>query len=218
MERTNISVSGLKLTPDPTMERLVREEVGRWNLEIKSSEKYEHQINCAVELGAMFYGYLSIDLQWQIALYSFLLLHIDDIDIGIEPLDEFSARLCTASPQLHPALERLAEVLGRMPQYYLPYATQSIIISTIQFLSATALEKTLLTPLRTEAVLFPEYKRVRSGIGEAYALFIWDKIRFPDISVYVQAIPYVLCLICATFADIELKIHRDMILILSYVK
>lgn len=188
MERTGIPLSGVKLTPDPTMEKLVREEIDRWNLEEKSPEKTQRRIKASLDATVMFYGHLSLDTQREIALYTFLIIYIDDEDIGIELLNEFSARLCTASPQPHPVLDRLAEVLGRMSQYYPPYSSQSIIISTIQFLSATALEKTVPSP-RAEAVAFTEYKRARSGIGEAYAHFMWDKTRFPTVSAYVQAIP-----------------------------
>ena len=108
----------------------------------------------------------------------------------LQALEEFSTRLCTSDTQLHLVLQLLAENLARMPDYYLPYACQCIVVSTIQFVSVTAFDrKTHSMALHKEATLFPEYRRTRSGIGEAFAFFIWDRKRFPDITAFVQAVP-----------------------------
>ena len=138
----------------------------------------------------MFYSYRPLDVQVLIALYAFLIAMIDDFNTGIPALEEFSLRLCTGRKQLHPVLDCMAMILGRMPDYYLPYASQSIVISTIQFINATAFDKnTEGMPLVAGSRAFPDYKRDRSGIGEAFGFFAFDKGTFPDLSSHVQVIP-----------------------------
>ena len=71
----------------------------------------------------------------------------------------FIVRLCTGRRQLHPVLDCMAMVLGRMPQYFLPYAAQSIVISMIQFINATAFELVAEEmPLKEGITSFASYK------------------------------------------------------------
>lgn len=192
MQMANISVTNVNIVPSESLDKRVRETIAEWNFDDdpESSQKREVQIVTAVQLGCMFYGHTDIDIQCLIALYSYLLMLADDLDVAIQALEEFATRLCAGMPQLHPVLTALNEILARMPDYYLPYASQSILISTFQFINACAFERTTADMvLHQDAVLFPEYKRARSGIGEAYAFFVWDKFRFPDITAYVQVVP-----------------------------
>lgn len=192
MQMASISVTNVNIIPSESLDKRVRETVAAWNFDDvqKSSKQKEIHIFTAVQLGSMFYGHTDIDIQYHIALYSYLLMLADDLGVTTQALEEFSTRLCAGMPQLHPVLTALNEILSRMPDYYLPYASQSILISTFQFINACAFERTTENmALHQDAVLFPEYKRARSGIGEAYAFFVWDKFRFPDITAYVQVVP-----------------------------
>ncbi|KAF7790953.1 hypothetical protein EIP86_001912 [Pleurotus ostreatoroseus] len=191
MKMANLSVKDFYIMPAESMVKRVRETVYEWNFDHDTeTKKREERVVTSVHLGAMSYGHTSIDVQCHIALYSYLLLVLDDLEIPTLALDEFSSRLCAGMPQLHPVLTALNENLSRMSDYYPPYTSQSILISTFQFINACAFERTTSSmALHPDAVMFPGYKRIRSGVGEAYIFFAWDKFRFPDITVYVQIVP-----------------------------
>ncbi|KAF7798244.1 hypothetical protein EIP86_009461, partial [Pleurotus ostreatoroseus] len=207
MQMANISVNGSYIVPAEALDKRIREVIADWNFgdDPEATKKREVQTIAAVQLGAMFYGHTDIDIQCHIALYSYLLMLTDDsgVDVPTLALEEFSTRLCAGMPQLHPVLTALNDILSRMPDYYLPYASQSILISTFQFINACAFERTTSSmTLHQDAAMFPEYKRVRSGIGEAYAFFAWDKFRFPDITAYVQVVPWFSQFVYPTSSDI----------------
>ncbi|PSS05543.1 hypothetical protein PHLCEN_2v3745 [Hermanssonia centrifuga] len=193
MLRTDLPVHGiiLKYEPNRSIQQLIRKEIRKWKIEtLLSSVQHEHLTSTGFYVSTTFYAHLHIDIQVQIALYTFLTCLIDDFDVGTQALEEFGTRLCSGHSQLHPILDCMAKLLGRMPTYFLPYASQSIVISTIQFINATAFDKkTASMSLSDSASSFVEYKRERSGLGEAYGFFAWDKFTFPDISTYVQVIP-----------------------------
>ncbi|EMD33752.1 hypothetical protein CERSUDRAFT_117848 [Gelatoporia subvermispora B] len=43
--------------------------------------------------------------------------------------------------------------------------------------------------LSIQSLAFVEYRRIKTGVGEAYAGYIWDINRFPDEKAFVQAMP-----------------------------
>lgn len=189
MRRTGLYSKKFRHNPDPEVEKRVRQEIAGWNVGTTSPDLYEKHIITGVHVATMFYSYCHTDIQVLTALYSFLIAMTDDFDVSTEAMEEFSSRLCTGQEQLHPVLDRMAMILGRMPQYYSPYAAQSIVVSTIQFINATAFDKNTETMTPCEgAQSFVDYKRLRSGIGEAYGFFAFDKFTFPDISTHVQVI------------------------------
>ena len=190
MARLGISVKQYDYNPDPEVERRLRGEVSTWGVAVVSSPRYEASIITGIHVGTMYHGHCPLDIQVLTAVYTFIIAMIDDLAPGIEALEEFSVRLCMGKPQLHPVLDRMVDILGRMPDYYLPYATQAIVTSTIQYINITAYEKRTEHTLQSaDSDVFADYKRHRSGIGEGYGLFPFDKQTFPKLEDFVQVIP-----------------------------
>ncbi|KAJ3555390.1 hypothetical protein NM688_g2602 [Phlebia brevispora] len=196
MKMTNISLQGIHIPPAEGLIQPVGDAIAKWNLQM-APEKVESYILSSVHLAVTIYGYMEPNVQCQIALYAFCTFCVDDFIPDTRALEEFATRLCAGKPQLDPLLGGLAEVLACMPDFYLPYAAQAIVISTIQFVNSTAFDKnTRSMTLHDHAILFPEYRRIANGIGEAFTVFAWDKHAFPDISSFVQVVPDVMRFLC----------------------
>ncbi|PSR80104.1 hypothetical protein PHLCEN_2v6805 [Hermanssonia centrifuga] len=192
MQRTDISIRGFTCDTDGTINRRVRDIVKGWDLGVPP-QRYEPYLKTGIELAAAGYGHTPVDVQVHIALYTLLGLCVDDFLVDMHALQEFSTRLNSGLPQLHPVLEYVVDILHRMSEFYLPYACKAIVISTIEFINMTLFEKEIEDmEICGDALRWVEYKRLRNGIGEAYAFFVWDKFSFPDITTHIQANPDVL--------------------------
>ena len=105
-------------------------------------------------------------------------------------MDSFGARLYSGKPQLDPALDCLVDLLGKVHDYYPPYAAKSIIVATIEFVDATLFDKESVgIQLHRAALPYVEYKRLRNSLGGAYGAFVWDKFSFPNIFSHIQVLP-----------------------------
>lgn len=136
------------------------------------------------------YGQNHIKTQVQIALFTLLALCVDDLEVGTEALEAFTSRLYTGASQLDPVLDCLVDNLHHMSDHFLPYASKSIAVATIDFVNATIFnEESSGMSLRDAALPYVEYKRLRNALGGAYGFFVWDRYNFPDISTHIQAIP-----------------------------
>ncbi|THG93778.1 hypothetical protein EW026_g7552 [Hermanssonia centrifuga] len=192
MQRTDISIRGFTCDTDGTINRRVRDIVKGWDLGVPP-QRYEPYLKTGIELAAAGYGHTPVDVQVHIALYTLLGLCVDDFIVDMHALQEFSTRLNSGLPQLHPVLEYVVDILHRMPEFYLPYACKAIVISTIEFINMTLFEKEIEDmEVCGDALRWVEYKRLRNGIGEAYAFFVWDKFSFPDITTHIQANPEII--------------------------
>lgn len=127
-----------------------------------------------------------------IAIYSWLAIYIDDDEDGTEDLAGFQTRFQEGVPQPSALLARFAEVLQAMSTYFEPLVTNFIVLSSLQFVNATLLERRdefhRLQHCR-EASGWPDYVRDKSGVPETYAYFIFPKDQCPDIGAYMQGIP-----------------------------
>lgn len=153
-------------------------------------DRYEKHIRAALAIGTNAYAHTAINIQIHITVYTMMAICIDDFDIPPAASEQFATLFVSGSPQLDPGLDILADNLRRMYDYYSPHAASGIITSTLDFINTTALEKELqdLT-ISEDAENYAIYARMKNGISQAYALFIWDKFNFPDVSTYFPAIP-----------------------------
>ncbi|GBE82195.1 predicted protein [Sparassis crispa] len=88
-------------------------------------------------------------------------------------------------------VRELRGILVKMWDHYPPCSASAIFSSVLKFISATIFEnETKAIALSSDGAPFIEYRRAKGGLPEAYAYFIWEKAKFPDIKVYVQAIPH----------------------------
>lgn len=151
-------------------------------------------VETAIMLAVMAYSHLPADTQLQVAVYTALGVWLDAKIVEDSSIyHTFHQRFYSGSTQFDIPLERFAELLREMPDHFSWFATQGIVTSSLDFVSATLFEsESASLVLRGDALPFVDYRRRKSGIGEAFAYFVWEKERFPDVKAYVQAIPYVL--------------------------
>ena len=187
--KTGISIRTWKMDPENATERRVRETVASWDLGDVTAERYGPIIVAAINEATTSYGHTHPDVQVHIALYSVLILIIDDLEINPAALQEFVQRLQTGAPQLHPVLTYLAENIQHLPEYFPPYAATAIFAATVQFINSTVFDKELENmPLTKDSLPYVLYKRARNSLGEVYGFMVWDKFTFPNISTHIQVI------------------------------
>jgi len=127
-----------------------------------------------------------------IAIYSWLAIYIDDDEDGTDDLASFQTRFQRGEAQPSALLARFAESLQDMSTHFEPLVANFIVLSSLQFVNATLLERRGefhgLKHCR-EASGWPDYVRDRSGVPEAFAYFIFPREECPDIGAYMQGIP-----------------------------
>lgn len=136
-----------------------------------------------------------MEAKLQITLFTAILTAVDSAKIAdAAAFRDFHRNFCSGVVQSDPGLAgELSKVLMNMWPVYSRFAASAITSSALDFVNATILEQDsndlVLSP---NALAFLEYRRISTGVAEAYAHFIWEKARFPDVKVYVQALPCVI--------------------------
>lgn len=190
LKRTGIPLTCGKPDQYATVEAQVRATVGSWDVGSIPARRLEHHIVSGIMLGAIGYAHTHVGTQVEIALYTVSGLCVDDYEVPRAALSEFARRLQTGRTQLHPVLDRFAETLARMPDFFNLYAATTVLTDSINFVNCTLFERELEDMrLSATAVQYPSYKRARNGLGEVFSAFIWDKFSFPDVATYIQALP-----------------------------
>lgn len=131
-------------------------------------------------------------MKLHIAVYTWLATYIDDDEDGTEDLVGFQTRFQKGEPQPSALLTCFAQSLQAMSLYFEPLVANFIVLSSLQFVNATLLERRgELHGLRhcREASGWPDYVRNKSGVSEAYAYFIFPREQCPDIGAYMQGMP-----------------------------
>ncbi|KAI0343532.1 terpenoid synthase [Trametopsis cervina] len=177
----------LKADPSGAIEGRVREEAQSWAV---TGPRFEKHLRTGVDMSTIVYYQNSIDAQVDIACYTTLLLTIDDFNIPVSAMEEFTTRLLIGAPQLHPSLEYLVGLLRRMTNYFPIAAEQNIATSTLNFIHRTLFDvEQADSVLSKNAGRYVVWARLKDGIGEAYAFFIWERTKFPATAPYAQTIP-----------------------------
>ncbi|KAF7798949.1 hypothetical protein EIP86_010177 [Pleurotus ostreatoroseus] len=190
MQRTGISINGIHHTLEGPVNQRVREIVSTWDIEESYAQSVHANLIAGVAIAISAYGHTPVATQVHIAIYTLLIISIDDFITTTDAMEEFMTRLHSGVRQLDPILQYLVENLAAMPDYFPADAAKAISTSSIIFVNQTLLDKKLeRMPLHQEAREYVESKRMKNGVAEAYAYFIWDKETFPDIQAFIQSIP-----------------------------
>lgn len=131
-------------------------------------------------------------MKLHIAFYTWLATYIDDDEDGTQDLAGFQIRFHKGEPQPSALLARFAELLQGMSAHFEPLVANFIVLSSLQFVNATLLERRgEFHGLQhcKEASGWPDYIRDRSGVTEAYAYFVFPRDQCPDMGAYMQGIP-----------------------------
>ncbi|KAH9840017.1 isoprenoid synthase domain-containing protein [Rhodofomes roseus] len=142
-----------------------------------------------------------IDVKVKIALFSCLITGVDDMSVlGSSVVRDFHHRLCVGSMQYDTGvMGRLMQTLSAMWPFYPEFSATSIFTSVTRVVNGCMLEQISGKPgivSSSDALPFIAYRRDMSGLGEAFAYFIWDKKNFPDVELYIQAIPDICWFLC----------------------
>lgn len=158
-----------------------------------NEETMRPYITVGVAMAVTAYSHLpTVEAKLQIVLYTAILAYLDDPAV-FDSLGagNFHRRLCAGSVQ-HDTniLGALATNMVEMFACFPRFSASSILTSALRFVNGSMIENTcggaLLSP---HSLSFVKYRRELTGIAEAYAAFIWEKSKFPDVGVYIQALP-----------------------------
>ncbi|KAI0689740.1 isoprenoid synthase domain-containing protein [Cytidiella melzeri] len=209
LQRAKIPVLTLQLAAKGAVESLVLETTKEWAKKGLAPDRWQPFYKTGFDLGTIGYGHTRFDVQAQIALFSILGLCIDDFLVSDEALDCFSDRLLSGSPQLDPILDCMVDNLSRMHDFFPPYAAKTIILSAIAFIDATLHDKDNSGTSHHAALPYVNFRRMRSGMGEIYHFFIWDKFSFPDVYTHIQSIPEIISYL--NFGNDILSFHKEQL-------
>ena len=155
------------------------------------AKQWKRHMRSSLDIATTAYAHTHRDVQVHVTVFTTLTISIDDLDVQSACLEEFAPRMLRGERQAHPVLDHLVQNLLDASKYFAPYVVAEITASTVQFVSATALDAQMETTPMHEGGSLPyiQYKRERNGLAEAYSCFIWEKRCFPDPSEFIQTIP-----------------------------
>ncbi|EMD31444.1 hypothetical protein CERSUDRAFT_162846 [Gelatoporia subvermispora B] len=184
VQRLNITVP--KFERDLQLEQRVDEVMDSWACP-PCPRPY---VSAAIDITALAYSQLtSLEAKVEIAIFTALAITIDDPKI----LDNLSSEdFChdLATGRIHADDGYLGEYvrsLARMWKHFPRMSSGFIFTSGISFIDGCILENTYNEPIVSSQ--FIEYRRVKTGICDAYSCFIWELAQFPDEKQFMQAIP-----------------------------
>ncbi|EED79818.1 predicted protein [Postia placenta Mad-698-R] len=188
-----VSDMGLDIVPhvrDLELEARVAQETACW----PQRSTLQPHIATGIFIASTTYRKNSIDSKVSIALYTAIAVAMDDPRI-IESLSSgtYHYSLCAGTiPESPDLLAELSKVLAAMWEHFPRFGASCILTSTLQFMNMTLLGNEIGDyRLKHDALPFVEYRRIMDGLPEVYFSFIWEKRHFPDVTVWMQAIPYV---------------------------
>ncbi|KAI1190389.1 hypothetical protein F5B17DRAFT_387269 [Nemania serpens] len=132
-----------------------------------------------------------LDVRIYTGIYTWLATTVDDVaQNNPEEWHQFAPRFLAGAEHGDHVAQEWARWLRLSYQYYSPAVASFIVTSSLQFVSASALEasevpKIIPTPGGKN---WPQYLRDKTGIGEVYALMTFPKATCPDVSCYIEAI------------------------------
>ncbi|GBE86169.1 predicted protein [Sparassis crispa] len=143
------------------------------------------------------YGHITnIDTKVQIVLFTTIILALDDpVILDSTPSREFHRMFSAGAAESGGSdlLGELRRLLPRMWDHYSRFAASAIVTSALDFMNVTILEnETKEMTLSSDGAPFLVYRRTKTATAEAYAHFIWEKARFPEVGIYIQAVPDVM--------------------------
>lgn len=190
LSQTGLSGDLPKYIPDESVAERTREIVKTWDLGGFDPRVFDAVVEASIGIATITYPHIPPSAQLYVSLYTVIAIAIDDFACSIEALNAFSDRMRTGSPQLHPLLDRLVEVLDDTANHFPAIAAREIVRCTMAFVDSNAMECEAPTePLRPGMFAYVLAKRQANGIGRAYANFVWDKTNFPNYFTYMQAAP-----------------------------
>lgn len=193
LARTGFSETQTDFIRDLELETRLEDITKHW----EDRDKLQEKIRTGIIMGSTAYRHTTIDTRVAIALLTTFCTAIDDpVTLALWGEDaalQFHRMLCQGTVQQTSSMfAELSNLLSRMWEYFPRFAASAILSSTLAFLNMTLLQMEAKdVVLRPDALPFVEYRRVQDGLPEVFAVFIWEKEKFPDVQTYIQAIPII---------------------------
>ncbi|KAK8044072.1 terpenoid synthase [Apiospora rasikravindrae] len=142
---------------------------------------------------ALAYPDHSVAVQTYIAIFTWLVVQIDDITPSIKnEVEQFQQRFLRGEEQPSPILRALAAIFREAYDHWDPVLANLLVKSGLDFVTANLLdagEEFRRMQVTEAGASFPYYFRHMSGITEAYAIFTYPSGQYPDLSQFLEAIP-----------------------------
>jgi Trichodiene synthase (TRI5) len=159
-------------------------------------------IRTSATIAATSYPFLTRRVRVLIGLYTTCVVTIEDRTREIiEDLKNFGTRVFHSQPQPNRLLQCWVDSITEIGKLWGPVGRDSIMKASLEFVDACILEYAYHDRIKfsTSAPSFPNYLRRKSGVGEAYAFFIFPQAKYPEdscLALYLPAIYYLDLIIC----------------------
>ncbi|KAL4254422.1 trichodiene synthase family protein [Abortiporus biennis] len=181
------------------VKRIVRDYFNNHKLDGPNNVKVDKYIQLGLDyIGNSFYYFPSYQAQAQIAIGTALTFLFDDGFMGEEAMHEMVPRFFARRSQLHPMLDWYIESMtSGMQPYFSTYSANAIGSSFLEYCnSEMLLRRHKDISLIPDSSRYIEYIRMKEGMAEAYAAFIWPECVCPDLKEYLQALNDAMTFIC----------------------
>ncbi|KAG6899034.1 hypothetical protein C0993_001541, partial [Termitomyces sp. T159_Od127] len=153
---------------------------------------YNEMCRQASAMAELSYHEHPIDVQLQIARFTWFMLYIDDL-CGKFPgsLEKFQKSILSESHPDHAVLAKFRKHLVDMYEFWDFAPANGIIISAMEFVTGCALEEMpgiCDMKLSVNARSWPYFLRAKTGVAAAYAFMIFPRCTSPRLSEFIQVI------------------------------
>ncbi|TFB04634.1 Trichodiene synthase [Trichoderma ghanense] len=174
--------------------------------------KHIHQSGC--QYASLCHKDQSMDLKVYIAVYTALVIAVDDLLLDVPAMRTFTHNFGTHEAQGHPVLDCLVHLLRlETPKFFGPFGTNIIITSTLDGVNGLALEAMFPRGFPRAMPGFSCWQRTSVGYGAAYGYFIFPTAEFPEseyLSRYVQILPSLRDILC--WVNDVLSFYKERVL------
>ena len=177
---------------DPDLRREVADIIASWNAGL-DQECIDGIMDTACSIAHCAYPHTSREHQRFVAIYTACLVYIDDLgQRNLTALEQFARRFGRGEPQLHPALDCVANLFRTtLYELWAPVSADAIMLSTFDTVTAMYVEAvshgSVLSPL---AKRYPYYSRIKVGDAQAYVHFNFTKSWSDAMGMfYLQILP-----------------------------
>ena len=135
----------------------------------------------------------SLDFKVYVAVYTWLLVAVDDLFLDSPEIQTFVLKFGTGEPQGHPHLDCLVRLLKyETPKFFGSCVTNLIISCTLDGINGHIIESRFLHGFPHSMSGFSAWMRIKTGYADAYGLFIFSERDFPEsewLGCYIQSLP-----------------------------
>ena len=136
-----------------------------------------------------------LDFKVYVAVYTWLLVLIDDLFLNSPEIQTFALKFGTGEPQGDPHLDCLVRLLKyETPNFFGPRVTNLIICSTLDGINGHVIESIFSHGFPHSMTGFSAWIRAKTGYADAYGYFIFPEREFPEskwLGRYIPGFPNV---------------------------